>query len=115
MYNSSYSVALREVKFNKDYPASKHIWREIPYSICTILMGTFIEAFLMTLYATGKISNYYMDISEHPYAFFALLLTLPVWRNSHFYFVHRFMHKWNTTWIPDFGQWMYKHVHSLHH
>jgi amino acid permease len=106
---------MREVKFNKDYPASKHIWREIPYSICTILMGTFIEAFLMTMYATGRITNYYMDISEHPVAFFAMLLTLPIWRNAHFYWVHRFMHKWNTTRIPDFGQWMYKHVHSLHH
>jgi sterol desaturase/sphingolipid hydroxylase (fatty acid hydroxylase superfamily) len=63
MYNSSYAAAMREVKFNKDYPASKHIWREIPYSISTVLMGTFIEAFLMTLYATGRITNYYLDIT----------------------------------------------------
>jgi lathosterol oxidase len=113
--NSSYSATLREAKFNKDYPAAKHIWREIPYSVCTVLMGTFIEAFLMTLYATGTITNYYLDISEYPIAFLAVILTQPIWRNTHFYFVHRFMHKWNTTWFPDIGEWMYKHVHSVHH
>ena len=114
-YNSAYAATLRAVKFNKDYPAAKHIWREIPYSISTVVMGTFIEAFLMSLYATGRLTNYYMDISEHPFAFFGMLLTLPIWRNGHFYWVHRFEHQWNTTWVPDFGKWMYENVHSLHH
>lgn len=39
----------------------------------------------------------------------------PYWRLAHFYAVHRMMHKWNTTSVPDVGAWLYKQVHSLHH
>ena len=47
------------------------------------------------------------------------------WRDCHFFFCHRFMHPWFDKktratsswkpWVPDVGQFMYEHVHSLHH
>jgi len=45
----------------------------------------------------------------------AWLATMPYWRLMHFYCVHRFMHPWRTTSVPDVGKVMYKFVHSLHH
>ena len=51
------------------------------------------------------------------------LFTMPYWRLAHFYCVHRMMHKWHTrsseSWllrqVPDFGDFLYKNVHALHH
>ena len=45
----------------------------------------------------------------------AWLLTMPYWRISHFYWLHRGMHPWYTTTVPDLGALLYKWVHSLHH
>jgi len=44
-------------------------------------------------------------LREHPVAFVAWLLFLPILQSSHFYFVHRLLH-----WPP-----LYKKVHRLHH
>lgn len=43
------------------------------------------------------------------------IFLLPYLQGVHFFFVHRGMHKWGTTSIPDVGAFLYKHVHSLHH
>lgn len=54
-------------------------------------------------------------MSEKPakYIFWALFITHV--REPYFYAMHRFMHPWRIEGIPDFGKFMYKHVHSLHH
>ena len=51
LYSSNYAENIRTMKFNKDYPAEKHIWREIPYCVCTVLMGTVIEVWAMYMYS----------------------------------------------------------------
>ena len=43
------------------------------------------------------------------------VLFLAHWRLPHFYFVHRLLHPWRTSRLPDVGAWLYRHVHSLHH
>jgi len=43
------------------------------------------------------------------------ILTITHWRIPHFYVIHRAMHPWMTTSVPDVGRWLYKHVHGLHH
>ena len=107
LYGSKFAEKIRIMKFNKDYPAEKHLWREIPYCICTVLMGTVMEVWAMYMYSIGYFSNFYLEIEEDPLCMFLWIFLIPIWRDSHFYWTHRFMHKWNTTWIPDFGEWMY--------
>lgn len=46
-----------------------------------------------------------VDWSAHPLACAAWLLVIPLWREFHFYWIHRLIH-----WRP-----LYKHVHYLHH
>ena len=36
-------------------------------------------------------------------------------QNVQFYTMHRMMHTWGTTSVPDVGKWLYENVHSLHH
>ena len=45
----------------------------------------------------------------------AWLVAMPYVRISHFWAVHRLMHPWRTTTVPDVGKFLYKWVHSLHH
>ena len=46
-----------------------------------------------------------VSFTEHPVAFVAWVLAIPVLTSSHFYFIHRLLH-----WPP-----LYRHVHRLHH
>ena len=115
LYGSNYAENIRTMKFNKDYPAEKHLWREVPYCVCTVLMGTVMEVWAMYMYSIGYFSNHYLEYKEDPLCLFLWIFFIPTWRDGHFYWVHRFMHKWNTTWIPDVGEWMYNNAHYLHH
>jgi sterol desaturase/sphingolipid hydroxylase (fatty acid hydroxylase superfamily) len=63
-------------------------------------------------YANGRFSFYEQFFSLTTLAW---LIVTPFWRDTHFYFIHRVMHKWNTKRIPDIGKFLYKHVHSYHH
>jgi sterol desaturase/sphingolipid hydroxylase (fatty acid hydroxylase superfamily) len=47
----------------------------------------------------------YLDLARHPYAFVAMMLAIPLFRELHFYCVHRLIH-----WPP-----LYRSVHKLHH
>jgi sterol desaturase/sphingolipid hydroxylase (fatty acid hydroxylase superfamily) len=61
------------------------------------------EAVTMWAFANGYIG--YVDAGAHPYAFAIVLLATPLFREVHFYFVHRLIH-----WPP-----LYRTVHKLHH
>ncbi len=60
-------------------------------------------------------TNYFLDVWERPVYLGLWALLMPVYRDAHFYMIHRFMHPWRTTRVNDVGKFMYKHVHSLHH
>lgn len=64
---------------------------------------TAYEVLTWWLLANGYIP--YVSFSEHPIYFFAILALIPLWREAHFYAVHRIIH-----WRP-----LYKIVHKLHH
>ena len=106
---------LRPLKFNKDYQHAKHLRREVFYSICTILCGTFWEVVIMALYATGNCNTWYLDWNSYVVSRWIMIITTPIWRDGHFFWVHRAMHDWDTTTIPDVGAWLYKVAHSVHH
>lgn len=74
-----------------------------------------LEIVALNYYASGAIKNYYMDLFEHPYVSFAWIFLIPFWRDSHFYVIHRFIHPWNTVWIPDLGHYLFEYSHYLHH
>lgn len=67
------------------------------------LVWTGYEVVTMWLYANHVIPR--LDWATHPVAFVAWFFAIPVWREFHFYWVHRLIH-----WKP-----LYKRVHYLHH
>jgi sterol desaturase/sphingolipid hydroxylase (fatty acid hydroxylase superfamily) len=64
---------------------------------------TAYEAFTLWLFANGHIT--WLQWSHHPVWFVALMLPIPLWREVHFYTMHRLIHS------PR----LYKMIHSLHH
>ena len=64
---------------------------------------TAYEIVTLWLYANHRIP--WLHWSQHPVWFVAWFFLIPIWREFHFYWVHRLIH-----WKP-----LYKHVHSLHH
>lgn len=64
---------------------------------------TAYETLTFWLYANQKIP--YLDFNEHPVIFVLLFLLIPIWREFHFYLIHRLIH-----WKP-----LYDKVHYLHH
>lgn len=113
--NSFFAEKLRPLKFNKDYQAAKHYYREIYYSIATILCGSFWEVVIMYLYAAGYVNTWYMDFNQNKLSRAAMIISMPIWRDGYFYWCHRAMHDWETETIPDIGRWLYKYAHSVHH
>ncbi|MCK1738254.1 sterol desaturase family protein [Bradyrhizobium sp. 138] len=47
----------------------------------------------------------YVSFAEHPIYFFAVLVLIPLWREAHFYFIHRLIH---------LGP-LYNIIHKVHH
>lgn len=81
-------------------------------------MGLMFEVSALHLYANGTITNYYMDIFESRKTILvtcAWVFLCPSWRDGHFYWIHRFIHPWNTVWIPDLGHYLFEYGHYLHH
>jgi sterol desaturase/sphingolipid hydroxylase (fatty acid hydroxylase superfamily) len=64
---------------------------------------TAYEVLTMWAFANGYIP--YLDPAAHPIAFVAILLLVPMFRDIHFYCVHRLIH-----WPP-----LYRTVHKYHH
>lgn len=61
------------------------------------------EVVTLWLFSSGRIP--WVSWSDHPVWFVVLLLLVPLFRELHFYAIHRLIH-----WPP-----LYKAVHSLHH
>lgn len=115
VYNSPLTERMRPLKFNKDYQHPKHLKREIFYSISTILCGAFWEVLIMYMYATGYCTTWYIDFNQHVASRWTMIITCAIWRDAYFWWVHRFMHHWNTKYIPDVGAFFYRIAHSVHH
>jgi sterol desaturase/sphingolipid hydroxylase (fatty acid hydroxylase superfamily) len=67
------------------------------------LAWTAFEWVTLWLYANGRLP--YLGWEEHPGWFVAWILLIPLWRELHFYWIHRLIH-----WKP-----LYRRVHYLHH
>jgi sterol desaturase/sphingolipid hydroxylase (fatty acid hydroxylase superfamily) len=99
-------------KYNAKWPGSKsdrftfgsQTRENLFWSLASGLpIWTAWEVVTLWLFASGKIA--WVGWSDHPVWFVALMLLVPLFRELHFYAVHRLIH-----WPP-----LYKAVHSLHH
>ena len=74
---------------------------------------------ILHLYAIGYFTNFYTNFSDQTSqtqwlaAFF--LLVWPFIKEGYDFCIHRGMHPWNTTTIPDIGYYLYKYGHEIHH
>lgn len=66
-------------------------------------IATAYEAVTHWLFANGHIA--WLSWSDHPVWIVVVMALIPLWREVHFYWVHRLIH------VP----WLYRSVHSLHH
>jgi lathosterol oxidase len=92
-------------KIQQRYPERKHIFREIKYSVITILI--FGVVILLVIWA-GKhnLTRFYEPIDKYGYGYYFLSIALMIaMHDTYFYWTHRLMH-----WKPFF-----KHVHKIHH
>jgi len=91
---------------NPTLPRQLH---NIFYSSLGVLQWTVWEVCFMYAYATGRL-GYISDGTALSNRYECLrtvgaILFVPLWRDFHFYFAHRFLHM----------RFLYKYVHSLHH
>ncbi|WP_322610323.1 sterol desaturase family protein [Pontiella agarivorans] len=91
-------------KGNKKFLFKNQVLDNIFWTCCSAVpFWTAYEVLFMWAYANGKIP--FLEWAMHPVWFVAWFFLIPVWREFHFYWVHRFLH-----WKP-----MFKRYHSLHH
>jgi len=102
----------RKRKYDANWPARNSrlfLFRDQIYDnifwTCGIggIVWSSYEVITMWLYANDYIP--WLEWARHPVWFVALFLLIPIWREFHFYWVHRLIH-----WKP-----LYKHIHYLHH
>lgn len=113
-------------KLNPAYPSAAEIDHDRFWSLVSTAISSVFEVTLLTAWASGWDAKGWLprpawETWFQGWAFWhhtptlLALLTMPYIRIVHFWCVHRLMHPWRTTTIPDVGKFLYKQVHSLHH
>lgn len=102
----------QQFKFNGKFPGNKgsqftfgsQLKDNMFWSLASgVPIWTAYEVVTFWLFASGKI--WWITFDNHPVWFVVWMLLIPIFRDLHFYSVHRLIH-----WPP-----LYKRVHSLHH
>lgn len=90
---------------HRDYPATKHLRREVLYSMSTALV--FATVGVGAYYAAcAGITRIYVDPAKYGYGYIPLsVLLFIVLQDTYFYWSHRAMHH----------PLVYRHVHRVHH
>ena len=119
---SPFKLAMASRKYNPAYPhltkrnGTSSLLREAFWCCVSACVAALLEVAVVHAYATGRFAAraggdaWWADART---VFF--MLTWFYSQNVQFYTMHRLLHKWGTTSVPDVGAWLYKHVHSLHH
>jgi sterol desaturase/sphingolipid hydroxylase (fatty acid hydroxylase superfamily) len=100
-----------EYKYNKRWPKNTETFlfsnQLLDNMFWTLVSGVAVwTAYLVvTLWAMANGWLPYLDIAEHPVYFGLFMFLIGLFREAHFYAVHRLIH-----WGP-----LYKWVHSIHH
>jgi sterol desaturase/sphingolipid hydroxylase (fatty acid hydroxylase superfamily) len=92
-------------KIQQKFPVSKHIWRELKYSLLSVVIFALNGVFVFTCYRLGG-TKMYLDIHAHSWGYFVFsIFAFIVAHDFYFYWTHRFMH-WKK---------IYPYVHKIHH
>ncbi len=115
LYFSPLKDKMKKYKLVEEYPEFKQFVHDAFYCHISVVMKTGMEASLCYLWS-NNIIEYDKDLFQAPYKSLALILLMKqVFREPHFYVIHRLIHPWRTKNIPDLGKSLYYYVHSLHH
>ena len=91
-------------KDNPHFLFKNQTWDNIFYTLASgVPIWTAWEVLTLWLYANAYIPQ--ISFAEHPIAVILLFVAVPVWRDLHFYLIHRLIH-----WPP-----LYKLAHHVHH
>eukprot|EP00036_Acanthoecidae_sp_10tr_P010849 CAMPEP_0182926030 /NCGR_PEP_ID=MMETSP0105_2-20130417/10789_1 /TAXON_ID=81532 ORGANISM="Acanthoeca-like sp., Strain 10tr" /NCGR_SAMPLE_ID=MMETSP0105_2 /ASSEMBLY_ACC=CAM_ASM_000205 /LENGTH=314 /DNA_ID=CAMNT_0025063903 /DNA_START=55 /DNA_END=999 /DNA_ORIENTATION=- len=117
LFESAYAAVMKTKKFNAKMPSGEQMFRDRLFTTLGFTQSSVWEVTMLHAWASGSewVKPYYTDFWAYPLWSIFQVLLIGYWRDGHFYWIHRFMHPWKTTIIPDVGQFMYDHVHSLHH
>ena len=111
---NSFKDKLHKYKITQQYPSMCQMHHDAAVTLVASLTGSLIEIVLCHFWASGQIV-FDDNFRANFWPTFALGMTVAFWRMPHFHVIHRGMHPWRTTTIPDLGKWLYRTIHSLHH
>lgn|ERR1711988_319707 len=114
LYFSPLKDRLHRYKINPSYPSSKQFQHDMFWTLISTLISSVLEIIVLHCFAT-EVLSFQSNFVEHLWWNVLWILSMPYWRIAHFYFIHRALHPWKMSGIPDGGKYLYKHVHSLHH
>jgi lathosterol oxidase len=88
-----------------EYPADKHLRRELAYSASTAVIFSVVGV-ILRYGAQYGVFRVYDDVRAYGWAYFAFsVLLLPVLQDTYFYWTHRAMHH----------PLLFRYVHRVHH
>jgi len=114
LYFSPLAAKLHKYKMNPVYPSLKQIRHDAMVTVSASCFAAMIEIILCHCWAAGHLTLV-TRLSDAPVFNLVMALLLTHYRIPHFHLMHRAMHPWRTTSVPDIGKFLYRQVHSLHH
>jgi len=114
LYFSPLREKLHKYKINHIYPSMVQMKHDAFHTTSASCWASLIEIVLCHYWATGFFQMEKNFDERFVINMFITVLISHI-RLIHFYVIHRLMHPWKTTQIPDVGKFLYRHVHSLHH
>ena len=82
-----------------------------PCPVSASCFAACIEILLCHGWASGRL-QLVTSLGEAPATNLVLALLLTHYRIPHFHLMHRAMHPWRTTTVPDIGKFLYRQVNT---
>ena len=113
LYFSPLHPKLAKYKMSPAYPSPRQILHDAAMTLSASCIAGLLEICLCHLWAAGQLSL--PSLAQSPLTNLVMALSLGHYRTPHFYLIHRLIHPWRTTQLPDLGKVLYRKVHYLHH
>merc|ERR1712013_956859 len=114
LYFSPMKERLFKNKITPRYPRFEQFVRDAKYTTIASTIAAAMECVLCHLWATGALP-YQANWWDSPVFNFVGAGCMVLWRGPHFYLIHRVMHPWRISGVPDVGSFLNRNVHYLHH
>jgi hypothetical protein len=94
-------------KLIADNPSLNQIRHDQFYTFFCVLCASTVEIVTLHLYAIGFFAGATQDFfGANAFSNITWVAFTTYWRLTHFWLVHRMMHPWKTTVIPDMGKFL---------